>query len=507
MKSRFQTLRTHPTNGKDVHPVDEVLPLGKLFTLGAQHMLAAYAGIIAPPFIIGTALHLPLSDLIFLISASLLASGVTTLLQTLGIWKVGVRLPLVQGVSFSGIASMIAIGQGNPNGVVAMQVIVGAVIVAAAAMFFLAPVYSKLLRFFPPLVMGSVVTVIGISLIPISIGWLQGSQGSPDYGSPKNVFVGILTLLLTLVIVKYVPGFTKRVGMLVAMVAGTLVSIPLGMADFSKVHTAQVFAVPELFHFGAPRFDVAAIISMLIVMLVIMTEATADMLAIGQIVERPVSPKDVANGLRADCLGSVLSGGLNGFQASAYGQNIGLLIMSRVKSRYAVAACGIILIVLALFPITAAVVAVVPLPVLGGAGVAIFGLVAVNGVQTLSKVNFHDDEQGAVNALIVAATLTMGLLPIAAPTFYSHFPAGVQTVFSSGIASGAITAITLNILLNEIRIGRRRTRPAEGIRPAEPSVAPTILAPNATRDPAPHDGAGSLAAAMDAPPLAVREAD
>lgn len=460
--SPLKALRARANGQVQVHPVDEILPIGKLFTLGMQHMLAAYAGIIAPPFIIGTALHLPTSDLIFLISASLLASGVTTLLQTLGIWKVGVRLPLVQGVSFSGIASMIAIGKGNPNGVVAMQVIVGAVIVAAAAMFFLAPVYSKLLRFFPPLVMGSVVTVIGVSLIPISIGWLQGDQSRPDFGSPKNFFVGILTLLLTVFIVKYVPGFTKRIGMLVAMVIGTLVSIPLGMVDFTKIHSSQVFAVPGLFHFGVPRFDIAAIISMVIVMLVIMTEATADMLAIGQIVDRPVTAKDVANGLRADCLGSVISGGLNGFQASAYGQNIGLLIMSRVKSRFAVAACGIILIVLALFPITAAVVAVVPLPVLGGAGIAIFGLVAVNGIQTLSKVDFHDETHGAVNALIVAATLTMGILPIAAPTFYAHFPAGVQTVFSSGIASGAITAIVLNILLNELRFGRRR-RPADQI--------------------------------------------
>ena len=507
MKSRSRTLQPEPNNGKEVHPVDEKLPLGKLFTLGLQHMLAAYAGIIAPPFIIGTALHLPLSDLIFLISASLLASGVTTLLQTLGIWKVGVKLPLVQGVSFSGIASMIAIGQGNPNGVVAMQVIVGAVIVAAALMFFLAPVYSRLLRFFPPLVMGSVVTVIGVSLIPISIGWIQGNQGSADFGSPKNVFIGILTLLLTLFIVKYAPGFTKRVGMLVAMLIGTLVAIPLGMVDFSKVQGAQVFAVPELFHFGMPRFDIAAIISMVIVMLVIMTEATADMLAIGQIVDRPVTPKDVANGLRADCLGSVLSGGLNGFQASAYGQNIGLLIMSRVKSRFAVAACGIILIVLALFPITAAVVAVVPLPVLGGAGIAIFGLVAVNGVQTLSKVNFHDDEQGAVNALIVAATLTMGILPIAAPNFYAHFPAGVQTVFSSGIASGAITAITLNILLNEFRIGRRRRpRLTEGGEPEDLALKPTILAPKAARGGEAEAVGGSFTAATDVP-LTVREAD
>jgi uracil-xanthine permease len=348
-----------------------------------------------------------------------------------------------------------------------MQVIVGAVIVAAALMFFAAPLYSRLLRFFPPLVMGAVVTVIGISLIPISIGWLQGTQGSPQFGSATNVVVGIVTLLLTLFITKYVPGFTRRVGMLVAMVLGTLISIPFGLVDFGKLGAARIFAVPGLFHFGAPRFEPAAIVSMTIVMLVIMTETTADMLAIGQIVDRPLTPADIANGLRADCLGSVLSGGLNGFQASAYGQNIGLLVMSRVKSRFAVAASGLILIALALFPIVAAVAAIVPLPVLGGAGIAIFGLVAVNGLQTLARVDFHDEEQGAVNALIVAATLTMGILPIAAPNFYAHFPSWVQTVFGSGIASGAITAIVLNLLLNELKLGRRRGR-----KPAEDSAVP-----------------------------------
>ncbi|MGF6889411.1 xanthine permease [Nocardia sp. GAS34] len=450
------------------HPVDEMLPVTQLLALGTQHMLAAYAGIIAPPFIIGTALHLPTADLIFLISASLLASGLTTLLQTLGIWRVGVRLPIVQGVSFSGIASMIAIGKSHASGTDAMQVIVGAVIVASAVMFFVAPLYSKLLRFFPPLVMGAVVMVIGISLIPISIGWLQGTQGSPQFGSATNVFVGIVTLLLTLLITKYVPGFTKRIGMLVAMVLGTLVSIPLGLVDFGKLHGARIFAVPTPLHFGAPRFDVAAIISMTIVMLVILTEATADMLAIGQIVERPLTPADIADGLRADCLGSVVSGGLNGFQASAYGQNIGLLVMSRIKSRFAVAACGLILIVLALFPIIAALVAIVPLPVLGGAGIAIFGLVAVNGLQTLSRLDFHDEQNGAVNALIVAATLTMGILPIAAPNFYAHFPSGVQTVFSSGIASGAITAIVLNLLLNELKLGRQRSVDSPGADSTQP---------------------------------------
>lgn len=438
----------HAEEEAGVSEVDRVLPIHKLTAIGVQHMLAAYAGVIAPPLIIGTALKLSFLDITFLISASLLASGIVTVLQTVGIWKIGVKLPLVQGVSFSGIASMIAIGKAHPNGIEAMQIIVGAVMVSSAIMFFLTPLYARLVPvLFPRVVLGSVCTVIGLTLLPISIGWMQGTPGTKQFGSPLNFGIGILTLLLTVGIVHYVPGFTKRVGMLVAMLICSLIAIPLGLTDFSKVGTAGAFAVPNFFHFGMPKFDIAAIISMIIVMLVIMTEATTDMVVIGGIVGKKVGPKEIANGLRADTLGSVFSAMLNGFQASAYGQNIGLITVSRTKSRFAVTACGVVLVILALFPVTAAVVAAIPLPVLGGAGIAIFGLVAVNGVQYLTKVDFLS-EKGTANGLIVAATLTMGILPTAVPTFYASFPQWVQTIFGSGIAAGAITAVILNLIVH-----------------------------------------------------------
>lgn len=447
-KEKADNLRT-AISGPNPDPVNEVPPVGRSVVLALQHMLAAYAGIIAPPLIIGTALHLPFIDIAILITLSLFASGVCTLLQTIGWWKLGVRLPLVEGVSFSGIASMLVIGKLHPNPVTAMQIIVGAVIVSSVIMFFLSAVYAKLLRFFPPLVLGSVVTVIGLTLVPISIGWMQGTPGTPSYGSMKNVGLGAITLLVTVVVARYVPGFFSRVSMLVGIVAGTLIAIPLGETDFSKVSSAATFAAPRFLMFGAPRFDIGAIISMSIVMLVIMTEATCDIMAIGKIVGREVKEGDVGNCLRADCLASVFSAFLNGFQCSAYGQNIGIVQMSRVKSRFVVAISGLILVLLGLFPVLSAVVAAVPLPVLGGAGVAIFGLVAVTGIQTLTQVDFNGS-QGTVYALIVAATLTMGILPTASPTFYSHFPDWFQTIFSSGIASGAITAIVLNLLLVEL---------------------------------------------------------
>lgn len=436
-------------NGADVHPVDELPPPGRAVILGIQHMLAAYAGIIAPPLIIGTGLHLPFTAITLLITLSLFASGAVTVLQTLGVWKLGVRLPLVEGVSFSGIASMLVIGKLHPNPTTAMQVIVGAVIVSSAIMFFVSAGYAKLLRFFPPLVLGSVVTVIGLTLVPISIGWMQGTQGTAGFGSMQNIGLAVLTLLVTVLVARYVPGFTKRVAMLVGIVIGTLVAIPLGQTHFHQVSSASVFSTPHFLLFGAPKFEISAIVSMSVVMLVIMTEATCDIMAIGRIVGKEVNEQDVANCLRADCLGSVFSAFLNGFQCSAYGQNIGIVQVSRVRSRYVVAVCGLILLVLGLFPVLSAIVAAVPLPVLGGAGIAIFGLVAVTGIQTLF---LHDwsGEHGVVDALIVAATLTMGIIPTAAPTFYAKFPDWFQTIFGSGIASGAITAVVLNLLLNEL---------------------------------------------------------
>lgn len=464
-KQRADHLRT-TISGPDPHPVDELPPVGRSIILGLQHMLAAYAGIIAPPLIIGTALHLPFIDITILITLSLFASGVCTLLQTIGWWKIGVRLPLVEGVSFSGIASMLVIGKLHPNPVTALQIIVGAVIVSSAIMFFLSAVYAKLLRFFPPLVLGSVVTVIGLTLVPISIGWMQGSAGTPSFGSVKNIALGAITLLVTVVVARYVPGFLSRVSMLVGIVVGTLIAIPLGETDFSKVGSAATFAAPRFLLFGAPKFNLGAIISMTIVMLVIMTEATCDIMAIGNIVGKEVKESDVGNCLRADCLASVFSAFLNGFQCSAYGQNIGIVQMSRVRSRFVVAVSGLILVLLGLFPVLSAVVAAVPLPVLGGAGVAIFGLVAVTGIQTLTQVDFNSS-QGTVYALIVAATLTMGILPTAAPGFYSQFPDWFQTIFSSGIASGAITAIVLNLLLVEVpRMIRNR-----GSQPVEATIA------------------------------------
>ncbi len=427
------------------HPVDEVLKPGPMFVYGLQHVMSMYAGVVAVPLIVGSALKLPFADLSYLLAATLLISGLATLLQTLGVPWIGAKLPIVQGTSFAAVGSMIAIGTGAGGGTAGLNAIFGAIVVAGAVGFVLSGVFSRLLHFFPPVVTGSVITVIGISLLPVAIRWAGGGAGSADFGSVSNVALAAITLAIILLVYRFLPGFFSRIAILIGLVGGGMVAALMGKVDFSKVSEAQGFAVSSPFHFGAPTFEVAAIVSMVIVMLVIMTETTADLLAIGVVVGRPADRKTVANGLRADTLSTAVSGGLlNGFPVSAFAQNVGLVALTGIKSRFVVAVSGGILLVLGFFPQVGAVVAALPLPVLGGAGLALFGSVAASGIRSLSAVHYDGNQ----NLVIVALSIGMGVIPIAVPDFYDEFPSWFQTIFDSGISAAAVTAVLLNILFN-----------------------------------------------------------
>jgi OHCU decarboxylase len=231
---------------------------------------------------------------------------------------------------------------------------------------------------------------------------------------------------------------------LLGLVFGTVVATVLGITDFSGVSDAKAVGVTTPFHFGAPTFGVAAIASMLIVMFITAVETTGDVFATGEIVEKPIRRADIARAIRADGLATTLGGVLNSFPYTCFAENVGLVRLTRVKSRFVVATAGVIMIVLGLFPKIAAVVASMPAAVLGGAAIVMFGTVAVIGIQTLSRVDFHDDR----NVIVVAVSLGFALIPVAFPTFYSHFAGDVQTIIGSGITMGALSAILLNLFLN-----------------------------------------------------------
>ena len=426
------------------HPVDEVLPAGRMAAFGLQHVMTMYAGIIAVPLIVATALDLPPDQVVYIINASFFMCGIATLIQAVGFWKFGAKLPIVQGTSFAAVTPMIIIG-----GEYGIQGIYGSVIVAGILTVLAAPFFGRLLRFFPPVVTGTIITIIGVSLMPVAIRWAAGGvPDAPDFGSPANIGLAFFTLIVVLFITRFLGGvlggFLSRVAILLGLVIGTAFAAIFGMAEFARVGDAGWVGITLPFNFGLPVFAIIPIVSMTLVMLIIMTETTADILAIGEITEKPVDSNVVAKGLRADGISTALGAVLNTFPFSAFAQNVGLVRFTGIKSRFVVAAAGIILILMGVFPKVAGAVASIPLPVLGGAGLVLFGSVAAAGVQTLSRVDLTLNR----NLIIVAVAVALGVIPATVPEFYEAFPEAVRLVFDSGITAAAVAAILLNILFN-----------------------------------------------------------
>ncbi|MBH3391566.1 purine permease [Pseudomonas putida] len=441
-------MTTSPSTSPAKRPEDENLGLGANLAYGLQHVLTMYGGIVAVPLILGQAAGLNGAEIGMLIAASLFAGGLATLLQTLGLPFFGCQLPLVQGVSFAGVATMGAILSSEGGG--GLPGVLGAVMAASLIGFLITPVFSRITKFFPPLVTGIVITTIGLTLMPVAARWVMGgNSASPEFGSVANIGLAGLTFAIVLLLSKLGSATISRLSILLAMVLGTLIAWALGMTDFSKVTEGAMFAFPTPFHFGMPEFHIAAILSMCIVIMVTLVETSADILAVGEIIDTKVDSKRLGNGLRADMASSILAPIFGSFTQSAFAQNVGLVAVTGVKSRYVVATGGVILVVLGLLPVMGRVIAAVPTPVLGGAGIVLFGTVAASGIRTLSKVSYKNN----VNLIIVAASLGFGMIPIAAPTFYHHFPNWFETIFHSGISSAAIMAILLNLIFNHFTTG------------------------------------------------------
>ncbi|OOV95680.1 nucleobase:cation symporter-2 family protein [Pseudomonas sp. MF4836] len=429
-------------------PEDENLGLGANMAYGLQHVLTMYGGIVAVPLIVGQAAGLSAAEIGLLIAASLFAGGLATLLQTLGIPFFGCRLPLVQGVSFAGVSTMVAIVSSGGEG--GFQSVLGAVIAASLIGLLITPVFSRITKFFPPLVTGIVITTIGLTLMPVAARWAMGGNSrAADFGSMSNIGLAAITLVLVLLLSKIGSATISRLSILLAMVFGTLIAVMVGMADFSGVTQGPMFGLPTPFHFGMPTFHLAAILSMCIVVMVTLVETSADILAVGEIINTKVDSKRLGNGLRADMLSSVLAPIFGSFTQSAFAQNVGLVAVTGVKSRFVVATGGVFLVILGLLPFMGRVIAAVPTSVLGGAGIVLFGTVAASGIRTLSKVDYRNN----VNLIIVATSIGFGMIPIAAPNFYDHFPSWFATIFHSGISSSAIMAIILNLTFNHFTTG------------------------------------------------------
>ena len=448
---------TATETGKTIHPVDQVPSFGKLSVLGIQHVLAFYAGAVVVPLVIASGLGLDNETLIHLINADLFTCGIASIIQSAGLGpKIGVKLPLIQGVTFTAVSPLIAIGiaatPADADPKTGLATMYGSIIAAGLVTFFVAPFFAKLLRFFPPVVTGTLLTVMGITLISVSAGdivsWGTYAAEGQDAGALtlRGLAYAFGTLVIIVAVQRIFKGFMSTISVLVGLVVMTAIAFALGDANFSDIGQSAWLGVTTPFFFGIPKFNIAAIISMLIVMAVTMVETTGDVFATGEVVGKRITPKHVANALRADGLSTFLGGIFNSFPYTCFAQNVGLVRLTRVKSRWVVTAAGIIMIILGILPKAGAVVASIPGPVIGGASLAMFANVAVVGIQTLSKVDMRDNR----NAVIVSTSIGLAMLVTLKPDLASLMPSWLQIIFGSGVTIGALTAFILNLLFFHI---------------------------------------------------------
>lgn len=443
----------------DVHPVDEVLPTARLTLLGLQHVLVMYAGAVAVPLIVGGALKLPKEQMAMLINADLFACGIATLVQSIGVGRFGIRLPVMMGVTFAAVSPMIVMAT-NPG--IGLLGIYGAVIAAGIFGILVAPLISRMLPLFPPVVTGSIITIIGISLMRVGVNWAAGGNPmiknpadlagpmipNPAYGAPLHLAVAAIVLVFILLITKFVKGFFANIAVLMGLVLGMLLAIALGKVDFGGLATERWFAVVYPFQFGMPTFDFVACLTMCLVMVVVMIESLGMFLAVGSIVGKEIGQKELSAGLRVDGLGTLIGGVFNTFPYTSFSQNVGLVGVTGVRSRWVTAVGGVLLLALGLVPKLAFIVASVPQFVLGGAGIVMFGMVCATGIRILGGVDFAKNR---LNLYVVAISIGFGMIPLVAESFFAQMPKALSPLLHSGILLCSIVAVALNAFFNHLQ--------------------------------------------------------
>lgn len=422
--------------------VDERLPPARLVLLAVQHVLVMYAGAVAVPLILGSALKLPREEVAALISADLLACGIATLIQSWGVGPFGIRLPVMMGVTFASVAPMLAMANDPALGLTGIY---GAVIVAGVFGILIAPLIGRLLPFFPAVVTGSIITVIGISLMRVGITWAGGGPGARDFGAPGYLGVAALVLAVILALLRWGRGFVQNVAVLLGIVVGYATTLVLGWTNFSGLSAQPWLDVVLPFQFGAPRFGAVACLSMCLVMIVVMIESTGMFLAVGSLTGRALGPADITRGLRADGIGTLIGGIFNTFPYTSFSQNVGLVGVTGVRSRFVCVAGGAIMLLLGLLPKMAYVVASVPQCVLGGAGVVMFGMVAATGIRILASVDYQTARH---NLFVVAISIGFGMIPLVAPTLFRAAPDMLKPILDSGILLATLAAVLLNAFFN-----------------------------------------------------------
>jgi len=439
-----------------VHPVDEVLAPTKLGALGLQHVLVMYAGAIAVPLIVGRAVRLSPEQIATLVNADLFACGIVSIIQSMGVTRwFGIRLPVMMGVTFAAVGPMLAVANdaslGEPTA--RLLTIFGSVIVAGLLTILVAPMVSSLLSLFPPVVTGSIILMIGISLMAVGVNWAAGAAVPtlPGYGDLFNLGMAGFVMITILLITRFVRGFFGNIAVLIGIVVGCLLAyFAFAAMSLEKVKNASWFAVIHPFQFGVPQFHWVHILTMCVVMIVVMIETAGMFLALADITGRELKREDMTRGLRADGLGALIGGIINTFPYTSFSQNAGLVGVTAVRSRWVTVTGGGILIAMGLVPKLGALAEAIPLFVLGGAGIVMFGMVAAVGIRILSDVDYKENR---FNLYVVALSVGFGLIPLVAPAFFNKVFAAapaLEPILNSGILLTSFVAVLLNLYFNGI---------------------------------------------------------
>lgn len=412
----------------------------KNFILSVQHLLAMYAGAILVPIIVGTSLKFSAEEIAYLVTVDIFMCGVATFLQANKV--TGTGLPIVLGCTFTAVAPMILIGQTK-----GLDVLYGSLLISGILVVLIAPFFSYLVKFFPPVVTGSVVTIIGINLMPVAMNYLAGGEGAKNYGDTKNLILGGVTLLIILILQRFTKGFLKSIAILIGLAIGTALAGIFGMVDIKQVGDAHWFGFPVPFRFSGFRFDVSSILVFFIVAVVSLIESTGVYHALSEITCRKLERKDFRKGYTAEGLAIILGSIFNAFPYTAYSQNVGLVSLSGAKKNNVIYGMVILLLICGCIPKLGALANIIPLPVLGGAMIAMFGMVIAYGVSILGNINFQNQN----NLLIIAISVGLGAGISAVPQAFKGLGEQFAWLTQNGIVLGAISAIILNFFFNGIK--------------------------------------------------------
>lgn len=431
-------MKSTESSVQNIYTLDGHVPLAQAVPFGLQHILAMFVANIAPIIIVTGACGLDASHSAMLIQCAMIIAGIGTLIQLFPIWKIGSGLPIVMGISFTFVSVFCYVGPAYGYPAIVGAVLIGGLIEGVLGLF--AKYWMKLIT---PIVSASVVTSIGFSLLSVGAASFGGGSGSENFGAPANWILGTVTLICCLLFHIFAKSYFKQLSVLFGLIVGYILAICMGMVDFSALHGVSVVALPSFLPFK-PEFDLNAIIAVTLIFLVSATETIGDTSALASsALDRNASEKETTGSITCDGFVSSISALFGCLPITSFSQNIGLVAMTKVVNRYAIATGAIIMIIAGVFPAVGALLATLPNAVLGGCTIMMFGMIVMSGIQMMSRCGYSQR-----NITIASVSLSVGIGFTQAPELFEIFPQIIRTVFAENcVAVVFLVSVILNLVL------------------------------------------------------------